>query len=60
MAVSIDASMEISSTQIISLIGELKNRAGKSPLELLQTAKEVLLNMKQELHVSLAQRCDQG
>lgn len=59
-AVSIDASMERSSTQIISLIGELENQAGKSPLELLQTAKEVLLNMKQELHVALAQRYDQG
>ncbi len=54
--VAIDASIESATTQIISIIGELENPAGRSPAGLLQAAKETLMNMQQELRAAVDKR----
>lgn len=56
VVVAMDASIEKASTQIISLIGELENQAGKAPAELLQIAKGGLLDIQQNFDNALKQR----
>jgi len=56
VVVAMDASIEKASTQIISLIGELENQAGKAPAELLQIAKGGLLDIQQNFENALKQR----
>ena len=55
-AVAIDASIETAATQIISLIGTLEHPAGQSPAEQLQSVKEILVGMQQELRAAVAKR----
>lgn len=48
-AVAIDASIESTTTQVISMIGTLEHPRGKSPMKILQETKDILINMRQEL-----------
>ena len=54
VAVTIDASIERAATQIISLIDTMEHPSGKTPAELLQSAKETLQEMRQELHAAVS------
>ena len=56
VAIAIDASIERAATQIISLIGVMEHPSGKTSEELLYAAKETLLQMQQELRISLSKR----
>lgn len=55
-AIAIDASIEMASTQMISLIGALDHPAGQRPAELLRTAKEVLIGLQQDIRSAVGAR----